>query len=51
MDKNYECTCKIMCPYTESETKIAEVMSLPVEWLHNFLDNWEDAFDEVHTAK
>jgi hypothetical protein len=45
---HFECTCKIRRPFTESEKRIAERMGLPVEWLHNLLDNWEDAFDETY---
>jgi hypothetical protein len=46
-DGYFECTCQIKRPYTESEKKVAEKMGLPVDWLHNLLDNWEDAFDAV----
>lgn len=46
---NYVCTCgRNGAYYSDSERKIAETMRLPVEWLHNFMDNWEDAFDATH---
>jgi len=44
----FKCTCKVKRPLTASEKKIAEVMGVPVEWLHDFMDNWEDAFDVVY---
>lgn len=44
----FKCTCKVKVPLTATEKKTAEVMGVPVEWLHNLMDNWEDAFDVVY---
>lgn len=40
---NYICTCQDFEGYGLGEIKIAEIMGIPVEFLHNFMDNWEDA--------
>jgi len=44
----FKCTCKVKEPLTGSEKRIAEAMGVPVEWLHNFMDNWEDAYDVAY---
>lgn len=45
---DYTCTCgRNGAYYTAGERGIAEIMGIPVDQLHNFMDNWEDAFNAV----